>query len=241
MRRLYLWAIAIAALAFIAGFCLMLAGCTAPPQKPALAARQAKAAVLTATNAALMKLATPPQARVAAFHAQAMAASVVPVPTNYCVTVSWGKAEDTHVVGYFVLYGPSSRNYTNSVDEGNTTNATVCGLVSGFDYFFCVVAYDKYGLQGDYSNQRAYETGVVVPPVTNYETIVAFPVSQPTNRVTLLMETNPPPHWARGLMNGTSLALRLNTNSVSGPYATVATVTVAFKPPFALSITDSIR
>jgi len=45
------------------------------------------------------------------------------------VTLVWTADSDTNVVGYRVYYGVASRVYTNSIDVGDVTNATVTGLV----------------------------------------------------------------------------------------------------------------
>src|SRR5277367_1131782 len=70
-----------------------------------------------------------------------------------CATLNWTASTDTNVVGYKVYYGVETRVYTNSIDEGDVTNATVCGLITGTTYYFAVTAYDSFGLESDYSNE----------------------------------------------------------------------------------------
>ena len=91
-----------------------------------------------------------------------------------CVTLSWAASTDTNVVGYNVYYGVESRVYTNSIDEGNVTTATICGLDIGTTYYFAVTAYDSFGLESDYSNEISYTI-----PATNGAATVAL--TQPAN------------------------------------------------------------
>jgi len=81
---------------------------------------------------------------------------------------------DTEVVGYYSKYGPTSGNYTNKVDVGNVTNATLYGLVEGATYFFVVTAYNDWGLESDPSNEVSY----TVPSSTNIPTVA---LTSPTN------------------------------------------------------------
>src|SRR5437763_16901195 len=72
------------------------------------------------------------------------------------VTLVWNASPGTNVAGYNVYYGVSSRTYTNKVNVGNATNATISGLIEGTTYYFAVTAYDTYGLERDYSNDVCY-------------------------------------------------------------------------------------
>src|SRR5437867_3419151 len=86
------------------------------------------------------------------------------------VTLVWNASPGTNIAGYNVYYGVASRTYTNKVNVGNATNATVSGLIAGTTYFFAVSAYDTYGLESDYSNEMSYTvplTPVNQPPTLN--------------------------------------------------------------------------
>ena len=72
------------------------------------------------------------------------------------VTLAWNPSPDTNVVGYKVYYGIASRTYTNVVDVGDVTNATISGLVEGVTYYFAVTAYRSLGIESDYSAEVAY-------------------------------------------------------------------------------------
>jgi hypothetical protein len=84
------------------------------------------------------------------------------------VTLAWDPCSDPAVVGYAMYYGVASRTYTNMVDAGNATNATISGLVGGTTYFFAVTAHHALGLESDYSNEVSYSvpTGATNPPPT---------------------------------------------------------------------------
>ena len=79
------------------------------------------------------------------------------------VTLIWNPSPGTNVAGYYVYYGGASRTYTNKSNVGNTTNATVSGILEGPTYFFALTAYNSDGLESDYSNELAY--GIPAPPL----------------------------------------------------------------------------
>jgi hypothetical protein len=72
------------------------------------------------------------------------------------VNLAWSPSPDTNVVGYRVYYGVASRTYTNMVDVGAVTNATIGGLVEGKTYYFAATAYNILGLESDYSAEISY-------------------------------------------------------------------------------------
>jgi hypothetical protein len=73
------------------------------------------------------------------------------------VTLSW-KAPKTNtdgtplndLGGYNVYYGPSSGNYTYSVDVGITSGTVISGLGPG-TWCFALTAYNHSGFESDYS------------------------------------------------------------------------------------------
>ena len=105
------------------------------------------------------------------------------------VKLGWCPSPSAGVAGYYVVYGagrditnwtpsvyahPSTNPcpgtlissgsnwflaYTNRIDVGNTTSATISNLLVGVTYFFSVVAYSAYGDQAPPSNEVKY-TGV---------------------------------------------------------------------------------
>src|SRR6516225_11303400 len=65
-------------------------------------------------------------------------ATLIPQATN-SVTLQWNADvvttdPGTNPVGYHMLVGASSGNYTQSIDEGDVTTGTVIGLVPGTTY-----------------------------------------------------------------------------------------------------------
>src|SRR5258706_15298527 len=76
------------------------------------------------------------------------------------VTLAWDPSPDTNVISYNVYYGPGTGNYTNLLSLGNTTNATVTGLLEGGTYFFVATAVDAIGLESDPSNEISYSVPV---------------------------------------------------------------------------------
>jgi hypothetical protein len=79
-------------------------------------------------------------------------------------TVAWNPSTSSGVAGYHLYYGGVSHNYTNMVDVGNATNATITGLITGTVYYFAVTAYNASGLESAYSNEASYTIGSAVPP-----------------------------------------------------------------------------
>ena len=79
------------------------------------------------------------------------------------VTLAWDPSPDSAIGGYRLYEGAASRTYTNVIDVGNVTTATVTGLVDGVTYFFAVTAYDTNGLESDFSGEISY----TVPLPTN--------------------------------------------------------------------------
>lgn len=81
------------------------------------------------------------------YHASAHAAS--------SVTLAWD-ASDPGVAGYNVYYGTGSGAYTQVVDAGNQTSATISNLSDGSTYYFAVTAYDPNGLESLPSGEVSY-------------------------------------------------------------------------------------
>lgn len=72
------------------------------------------------------------------------------------LALNWNANQDPSVVGYNVYYGGATRNYTNVLNAGNSTNMVVNGLVEGKSYYFAVTAYTFDGLESDYSEEFVY-------------------------------------------------------------------------------------
>jgi hypothetical protein len=116
--------------------------------------------------------------------AQAQVPPFPAMPTNrvirphQAVTLIWNPSTDPNVTGYNVYYGVASRTYTNKLDVGSATNATVRGLVIGAAYYFAATAYNLLGVESDYSSEVSYTVPTPQPrPVVI--TLVASVLSSP--------------------------------------------------------------
>ena len=69
------------------------------------------------------------------------------------LSLAWDASPDSSVVGYIVEWGESSGSYTDEVDVGNVTTATIDGLADGQTYYVIVRAYTSDGTQSGPSNQ----------------------------------------------------------------------------------------
>ncbi len=69
-------------------------------------------------------------------------------------SLAWDPGSDADLAGYRVYYGTSPGSYTQSVDVGNVTQATISGLTDCTTYYFGVKAYDTAANEStSYSNQ----------------------------------------------------------------------------------------
>ena len=82
------------------------------------------------------------------------------------VSLAWNPSTGTNIAGYHIYYGGASGAYTNIVNAGNTTNATISNLTEGNTYFFAATAYDSSGLESAFSNEISYTPGNS-PPTLN--------------------------------------------------------------------------
>src|SRR6516225_8610900 len=72
------------------------------------------------------------------------------------VTLGWNASASIDTAGYHLYYGGASGDYTNTLDVGDATIATVPDLTSGATYFFAVTAYDGIGLESAFSGEISY-------------------------------------------------------------------------------------
>ena len=70
-------------------------------------------------------------------------------------TLAWDHSTATNVVTYRIYYGPRSGVYTNMVEVGYVTTATVSNLVEGAAYYFAATAVSAEGLESEYSNEAS--------------------------------------------------------------------------------------
>lgn len=72
------------------------------------------------------------------------------------VGLAWDPSPDSTVTGYFVRYGTESQMYSEVLDVGSATGATVDGLSDGQTYFFTVTAYNQQMIESESSGEIAY-------------------------------------------------------------------------------------
>jgi Big-like domain-containing protein len=72
------------------------------------------------------------------------------------LTLAWDPSPGPYVIGYMLYYGEASTLYTEALDVGNRTNATVLALAEGHRYYFAVSAYIASGLESDLSSEVQY-------------------------------------------------------------------------------------
>ena len=84
------------------------------------------------------------------------------------VALQWNPNPEPDIAGYRLFYGPGSGNYTQQIDVGNTTAATVSDLANG-TYFFVVTAYNTATVQSLPSHEVSATVGIgptPTPPAT---------------------------------------------------------------------------
>jgi hypothetical protein len=84
-----------------------------------------------------------------------------PTPTLSSVLLAWDANPptgdpNTNTVGYKLHIGTASGNYSQVIDVGSATTATVSNLISGSGYYFVVGAYNTAGGEGPNSNEVSY-------------------------------------------------------------------------------------
>ena len=96
------------------------------------------------------------------------------------VTLAWNSSGGSSVAGYFLYCGPTAGVYTNRINIGNNTTASVSGLNEGQTYHFAVSAYNAAGAEGTLSADISYITpGLIVLASTANATAMnmTFPVA----------------------------------------------------------------
>lgn len=111
------------------------------------------------------------------------------VPAGQSVTLAWNPSVATTVIGYDLYYGGASGDYTNLINAGNVTNATIYGLSAGATYYFAATAYDSLGDQSAFSMELSYTVPTTLAslqiraaPAGGFILTVAGPIGQ-TNEV----------------------------------------------------------
>jgi hypothetical protein len=87
------------------------------------------------------------------------------IPPGTSVTLAWDRSPDPNIAGYKIYDGVVSHTYTNVIDVGNATNATISGLIKGQTYYFSATAYNSLGLESGFSGEISYTVPTALPGV----------------------------------------------------------------------------
>jgi Fibronectin type III domain len=74
------------------------------------------------------------------------------------VQLAWDTPQNSAVAGYALYYGTACRTYTNRIDLGTNTVASVSGLQEGQTYYFAVTAYNSAGVESAFSSEASFIT-----------------------------------------------------------------------------------
>ena len=150
------------------------------------------------------------------------------------VTLAWDANTEPDIAGYRVYYGTVSRQYSQSLDAGNTTTASISGLASGTTYFFAATALDTAGLESDYSNEVQYTTPLSnTPPTAGDDTINRGPGESVKVAVSALLAND---------TDATADPLSItdvSTMSAKGAVVSLSSGWVFYQPPADMNEDDS--
>ena len=110
----------------------------------------------------------------------ALAGVFVLSQSAWSAVFTWDPSPDANIAGYRLYYGSVSGRYTQSVDVGNVTQATVTNLTAGATYYAAVTAYNTAALESVKSNEVSFvaASGTTTPPANIPPTVsLASPVS----------------------------------------------------------------
>jgi hypothetical protein len=85
-----------------------------------------------------------------------LAALSTTVQAGQSVTLAWNQSTNPIVVGYKIYDGVASHTYTNMINAGNATNATISGLIPGTTYYFTATTYVSSGMESPFSSEVSY-------------------------------------------------------------------------------------
>lgn len=84
---------------------------------------------------------------------------------THSVAFGWAPNLEPDVAGYRIHYGVASGTYTQVVDVGNTTMASISGLVDGTTYYFALSAYNAAGLESGLTGELVYKAPLTLAPL----------------------------------------------------------------------------
>jgi len=79
------------------------------------------------------------------------------------LVVVWNSSISNNLVGYKACYKTDENAllYSDTVDVGNGNSGTISGLLSGTQYYVCLISYDDNGAYSRYSYEQSYPTNMV--------------------------------------------------------------------------------
>ena len=107
------------------------------------------------------------QIRILLIWVLSFAALLTPALASQSVTLAWDPSPDADITGYRLKYGTSSGSYTQSLQVGNTTTATVPNLTAGATYFFAVTAFNSASMESAPSNEVTFIVIANQPPTVS--------------------------------------------------------------------------
>ena len=93
------------------------------------------------------------------FRPAAAVSIIILLPVIACgaeLTLAWDANTEADLRGYILYYGTSSRNYSHSIDVGNTTQYTISDLQEGVTYYLAAKAYDYDDNQSGFSAELVH-------------------------------------------------------------------------------------
>lgn len=96
------------------------------------------------------------------------------------VSLAWNPPQNSAVAGYYLYYGSEAGVYTNRINIGNNTTASVSDLQEGQTYHFAVTAYNSAGIESTPSNDISYITPgllALLGPTNSNSMLMEFPVA----------------------------------------------------------------
>ena len=105
------------------------------------------------------------------------------------INLIWNANPEPELAGYKVYYGTTSKVYTQSVDIGNQTTATLTNLSAGVTYFSVVTAYDAQRLESPPSVEISFTPAALPPPPP--PTVTLETLTPPDNNPFPVSETAP--------------------------------------------------
>ncbi len=153
------------------------------------------------------------------------------------VTLEWDANPEPDIAGYRVYHGTMSGDYSEMLDAGPTTTATVGNLSSGVIHYFVVTAYNAVGLESPPSTEISYTPTPNGAPVALDDSVATDEGSTATINV-LSNDSDPD--------NGPSTLAVVNVGSASNGTSSIDANSVRYSPEpgfvgtdiFSYTITD---